>query len=141
MKGALLRFAVAVMTLVALHAAAASALEDVASGSTLAANEAVHECDTDGIEIAYATEYDASASAYVVTSVAVTDVDSACAGHNATVTVLDLSDNAIASGTAHVTSGIVTIPLSPRPEAAAVSGVSTVIGAGLLRTNPRHGVD
>lgn len=128
MKGALLRFAVAVMTLVALHAAAASALEDVASVPTLAANEAMHECDTDGIEIAYATEYDAFASAFVVTSVAVTDIDANCWGHNAAVTVLDLFDTAIASGTARVTSGIVTIPLSARPEATAVSRVSLVIG-------------
>ena len=129
MKSALLRFAVGAMTLVALHAASASALEDVASAPAFAANDAVPDCDTDGIGVAYSTEYDTSVSAYVVTSVAMTGLGSTCVGSRAAVTLLDINDNAVGSGSTDVTGGVVAALLSPRPQAEAVAGMSVVIGS------------
>ena len=128
MRGALLRFAVGATALVAFHAASASALEDIKRGPAFANATAVSTCDTDGIGVDYLTTFDMAGSRHVVTAVVMTDFESACAGQRVAVTVLDVDDNPIASGAAHVDGDAVTIPLSPLPPAAAVSRTSVLIG-------------
>ncbi len=52
----------------------------------------VASCDTDGVDVGYTTEFDATAGEYLVTELNLSDINANCEGQDFDLTVLDGSD-------------------------------------------------
>jgi hypothetical protein len=85
----------------------AAASLPLASDHLAAGNAVVARCDTGGVSVAYV------GAPGNVTALAVTQLDAACDGGAIKATVTDLAGGNVASGSAVVSSGSATIPLSP----------------------------
>jgi hypothetical protein len=106
----------------------------VNESDVVAGVDAVVDCDADGVTLSYAPTYQAGPpSAYVVTSMAVGDLNdtgSTCGG-TIDVTVMDASGNALATGSVALPALPATaasVTLSTSVEVASMGGVAVAIG-------------
>jgi len=84
------------------------------SAHSLGANDTiVASCDTDGIGVGYSNAYDATAKKFVVSSVNLTGIDSACDGKTMTV--------ALAKGTTTLDTQTVTVALTSGAQSVSVA--------------------
>lgn len=125
------RMALAVIvtsTLLGIVAASAATLGGVTSNNLGADTAVVASCDTDGVSLAYTNSYDASLGRYQTTSVAVSGINTACNTKAIALTLKDVSNASLASGTGTVTAGAAAITLSGSgANANAVVGAAVVI--------------
>jgi hypothetical protein len=109
-----------------LAIASAASLGGINADQLGADETVVASCDTDGVDIAYATSYDVTAGAYVVDSVTVSAIAAACFGQDVSVTLTD-GIAALDNGTVVVPGTSATINLAGTPLASVVTGVAVLI--------------
>jgi hypothetical protein len=114
----------------AIAFASAATIGTVTDAGVGSGNTVVASCDTDGVNTAYGTAYSASAPAgYNVTTVSVTNINTACNGKTISVTVAKSDGSTPATGTGTVASGAANnIAVSPAIPAANAGAVYLVIG-------------
>lgn len=117
--------------LVAGMAGASAASLGLFTGNSLGSgDDVVASCDTDGIDVGYATAYSPAMSTSQVTAVNFGNVDNGCSGKIATVTLRDGSGIVLTSQSATLNMGAGTtfsINVPAGVSAAAVEGMSLVI--------------
>ena len=69
--------------------ASAASLGGLNSDNLGADTGEVASCDTDGIDVGYTTEYNATAAEYIVTSIDLTDINALCESQDFDLTVLE----------------------------------------------------
>jgi len=133
-KGALMisrRSLVALFTAILVASsvfASAASLGGIDNASLGADDEVVTACNTDGIDVAFTSSYDATEGGYAVTAVELSSVDANCDGLNVEVTVADDSQVSLGSGTATADdSGEVTVTLADAVNAADIEHVAVII--------------
>lgn len=107
-------------------AASAATLGGVSTKSLGVGNAVVGACDTDGVDAAYATSYNATAKAYRVTGVTLSGVAAACAGQTAKVT-LSQAGTPLSEASAPVTGTTLTLTLPTPVNAEAVDNIAVLI--------------
>ncbi|MEZ5378847.1 MAG: hypothetical protein R2733_20265 [Acidimicrobiales bacterium] len=108
--------------------ASAASLGGITSTSLGADATVVSSCDTDGINLAYTNTYSATLGKYTTTSVAVSGINAACNGLPISLTLFNSSNASLGAGTATVTGGAATIPMSAGLASDLVVGAAAVIG-------------
>jgi len=83
--------------------ASAATLGDVTSDSLGSGDGIVGSCDSDGVEVDYSTEYDASTDVFEVTGVTVGAVNDDCEDLDVEITLRDGAGDEIGSGSGTVT--------------------------------------
>jgi hypothetical protein len=123
-----LALALAVVGVAGLSMASAAQLT-VISPDVVAGRDAVVDCDADGVTVTYTPVYQAAVPGpgYVVTSVVIGDNDGTCTG-TIRVTVTDVANASLASGTAAYAAGSVTVPLGTTIAVSSIYGVAVAIG-------------
>ena len=108
--------------------ASAASLGGLTSSSLGADQTVIASCDTDGINMAYSTAYDATTNAYKTTAVTISNVNAACANKTYKLT---MSDGTVSlnetSGTVTLTAGSQTIALSASVDSKSVTKTALVI--------------
>ena len=119
------RLAVAAVAVAAFGAASAASLGGLSSAEIGSDNTVVASCDTDGVDLDYATTYDATSGSYQVTQATVSGIDTDCNGQNLDLTLSTVAGASIDEGSATVAAGsaVVTVVAS----AEAVEGAAVVI--------------
>ena len=113
----------------AIAFASAATIGTVTDAGIGAGNTVIASCDTDGVNTAYGYAYSASTPGYNVTTVSVTNINTACNGKNISVTVAKGDGSTPASGTGVVASGAANgIAVSPAITAGNAGEVFVVIG-------------
>lgn len=113
----------------AIAFASAATIGTVTDAGVGAGNTVIASCDTDGVNTAHGTTYSASTPGYTVTSVNVTNINTACNGKTISVTVAKSDGSTPASGSGTVASGAANnIAVSPAIPAADAAAVYVVIG-------------
>ena len=113
-----------------LAAASAASLGGLTSSSLGADNGAVTSCDTDGVTIAYGTPaYDPATGLYKVSTVTVGGIALGCSGKTVAVTLSDVGNVSLGSGSAVIGAAATTanITLSTPANAKLVVGAAAVI--------------
>jgi hypothetical protein len=108
--------------------ASAASLGGLTSSSLGADQTVIASCDTDGINMAYTTAYDAPSNSYKTTAVTISNVNAACATKAYKLT---MSDGTVSlnetSGTVTLVSGSQTIALSAAVDSKSVAKTALVI--------------
>ena len=121
------RLAVAAIGIAAFGAASAASLGGLTSTNLGSNDTVVAACDANGVSIAYTTSYDATASKYQVTSVALSGIAAGCAGQTAAITVKGTGGTSLANSTVTVAGTSETMTLSTPVAAESILGASVVI--------------
>ncbi len=84
----------------------------------------VGDCDTDGLPVSsFEIVYDTADDRYEVADVTVKNLDAACSGATLAVTLTDVSNASLGSGTTTVSATTATVTMSPAPASANVTSV------------------
>ncbi|MFN8585076.1 MAG: hypothetical protein U0446_07120 [Dehalococcoidia bacterium] len=132
MKKLLVALAVGVAVFAAAYASAAT-LNGLGSDDLGSDDSLVASCDTDGVVTSYQTSYDATQATYVVDTVTVGNINTACNTQTIKVTLTGAANVALGDGTLTVsgTSAVVTIAgvgaNPPKVHAEDVVGLHVVI--------------
>lgn len=114
---------IALATAATLVVGAAASLSVTSPG--LGANAVVvGDCDTDGVPVSsFEIVYDTADDRYEVADVTVKNLDAACSGATLAVTLTDVSNASLGSGTTTVSATTATVTMSPAPASANVTSV------------------
>lgn len=105
--------------------ASAATLGGLSTEQLGADDTVVAACDSNGVEIAYSTGYDAGT--YAVTAAEISGIDAACVGQELSVTVADGTGVALASGTVTVAGVSETVTFPSAVAANSVESASVLI--------------
>lgn len=109
--------------------ASAASLGGITSSSFGSDVGVIGSCDTDGVNLAFANNYDATLGRYQTSSVTVSTIAAACSGKTLVITLKDSTGASLGSGTVASIAGTsvaVTIT-APGANANAVTGAAVVI--------------
>jgi X-X-X-Leu-X-X-Gly heptad repeat protein len=106
--------------------ASAATLGGLSSKSLGADANLVASCDTDGVNVAYTTAYDATAKEFLVSGVNVTSINAACNTFAVSVSVAN-GTTALSSGTGTVAAGAASVTLASAVSAKNLNQVAVVI--------------
>lgn len=121
------------ISIAGLAGASAAGFGGFTGGKIGSGDSAVAACDTNGVDVSYVSSYNATAQKYVVSGVKVSNVNAACQGKDASVTVRNTAGtiSETAGTTVALTAldgtGSFTINLAGTTGAVDVEGVSLVI--------------
>ena len=119
------RLAVAAVAVAAFGAASAASLGGLNSAQVGADNTVVASCDTNGVDLAYDTSYDATTGSYRVTQATISNINVNCNGQTVDLTLSGALGASINEGTATVVAGSAVVPVTA--PAKAVVGAAIVI--------------
>jgi hypothetical protein len=108
--------------------ASASSLGGVTSKALGSSTSVVGSCDTDGVNLAYTTAFDAATGTYRVSAVVISGIAAACSGQNIAVSLKNTAGTSSVSTTPTAVTGTSqTISISPTYDAAAVDNATVLI--------------
>jgi hypothetical protein len=117
------------VSIAGLAGASAASLGGLTASSIGSDDSVVAACDSDGITIAYTTSYSATAQQYQVSAVNFTNVNAACTGKAASVSLRNGATLLTTQAASPITvaTGAFSITLTTPVAATSVTGVSRVI--------------
>jgi hypothetical protein len=115
-----------------LVGAAAATLGGLGGQKLGADNTVVASCDTDGVTLAYTNTYDTATSAYKVTAVTVSGINTACNTETMSVTLRDSTGASLGTGSAVV--NVAVAPFSQTLAIAPTASAKGAVGAALVIT-------